>query len=268
MCGPSPLPRQPANTLICVPAKTTSDVRGVSHSRLRDRGGLACLHSSVQSWRGRRPAGAEASASHDARQASSAKREAATPVHIQIGASLEWLHHEVLAARPGARLVPKAPLCLLRWPRQSTSRNYWLPLGSLVHCQPGGHGVRPAVEQALCHLFCGSQFHREFPVLRDVRFQHSYVTPRLAFPCAAARLYAERYPRKRLGSGKPDERGRGCSICCTRGPGSLVSRGGVCRRSRAVSTNVPQDSDFERGGSTDACSVEGWARLRSAPRRT
>ena len=69
-----------------------------------------------------------------------------------------------------------------------------------------------------------------------------------AFPRAAARVYAERYTRKRLGSGKPDERGPHCSICCTPRPGSLVSRGGVCRRSFAVSTNAPRDSDPERGG--------------------
>ena len=68
---------------------------------------------------------------------------------IQIGASFEWFHYEVLAVLSAARLVPKAPLCLLRWFRESTSRNYQLPIDSFVHCQTTGHGERPAVEQAL-----------------------------------------------------------------------------------------------------------------------
>ena len=50
----------------------------------------------------------------------------------------------------------------------------------------GGYGVRPAVEHSLtdplarlCHLFGGSPFHRDPPVLRNVPFQHKGHTARL-----------------------------------------------------------------------------------------
>ena len=95
---------------------------------------------------------AEVSAGHDARQASSAKRGAATPVHIQIGASRGWLIHEVLAAR----LVAKAPLFLLRLPAEPEDQvaqpgldKVLRSLFSLLRSPPGESQLHPQQEASV-----------------------------------------------------------------------------------------------------------------------